>query len=194
MKDEWDLSQDDFDRLLAWLDTDRELAGQKYENLRRGLIDFFNYRGCSGAEDLADDTINRVTRKVKELEPKYKGDPVRYFYGVAKKVCQEYLRKKPTLEITSLASYTSDQADILEQQDRCLAWCINQLSPVNREVILTYYQKDKREKIDARKELGKRLGLTSNTLRVRASRIREALEKCVLSCLEQEETRRNETS
>src|SRR5947209_6617862 len=38
---------DSFDRLLAWLNPDREQAGQRYEEIRRRLIKIFARRGCS---------------------------------------------------------------------------------------------------------------------------------------------------
>ena len=63
---ESDLSQEAFDRLLAWLNPNRALAGEKYEEIRRRLIKIFTCRGCTCPEVLADETINRVARKVKK--------------------------------------------------------------------------------------------------------------------------------
>jgi len=40
------LTTDTFARLLHCLDADRELAGEKYEDLRRLLIRFFEWRGA----------------------------------------------------------------------------------------------------------------------------------------------------
>ncbi|HEY0047746.1 MAG TPA: hypothetical protein VGB68_00565, partial [Pyrinomonadaceae bacterium] len=57
------INQENFDVLLNWLDRNREIAGQKYEKIRRRLIRIFLGRGCFEAEELADETINRVTRK-----------------------------------------------------------------------------------------------------------------------------------
>src|SRR5438105_3823358 len=98
------LTQIDFDSLLDWLDSSREKAGEKYEMIRGGLIDIFHYRGCTGPEDLADVTINRVAKKVHKIRNSYAGDPARYFYGVAKKVYLEYLKQKQPLELTVLAA------------------------------------------------------------------------------------------
>lgn len=55
-----------FEQLLAWLDEDRELAGKKYEEIRFRLINLFIARGCRISEELADKTIDRVARKVKD--------------------------------------------------------------------------------------------------------------------------------
>ncbi len=95
MKKEWFLTQEAFDALLAWLDPDREAAALKYETVRLRLIKIFACRGCSEAEDLADETINRVTSKLPEIQASYTGEPARYFYGVANKIHLEYTRRKP---------------------------------------------------------------------------------------------------
>ena len=60
MKKNWVLSQKAFDDLLDWLASNREQAGHKYEAIRRRLITIFTGRGCCDAEDLADETMNRV--------------------------------------------------------------------------------------------------------------------------------------
>src|SRR6266571_4389824 len=93
MKTDWVLTQDAFDSLLDWLNADRVLAGKKYEAIRLRLIKIFTCRGCPEAEDLADETINRVTARVEEVANTYEGDPALYFYGVAQKLHLEYLRK-----------------------------------------------------------------------------------------------------
>ena len=95
MKKNWVLSQESFDALLDWLDPDREVAGQKYEDIRQRLIRIFASRGCAAAEDLSDETINRVANKVREVRPTYVGNPALYFYAVGNKVHREYLRRKP---------------------------------------------------------------------------------------------------
>ena len=95
MHKNWSLSQEDFDALLAWLDSDRERAGIKYEQIRSSLIKIFTGRGCLDAEELADETINRVTRKIKDIKSEFRGDPALYFFGVAKMLLLEYKRRKP---------------------------------------------------------------------------------------------------
>jgi len=62
-KARWSLTQEAFDRLLQWLDQDRDEAGLKYESIRSKLIRIFKRYGWTTAEDLADESINRVTQK-----------------------------------------------------------------------------------------------------------------------------------
>ena len=94
MRKDWFLSQEAFDALLKWLDSDREQAAMKYEDIRKRLIKIFTGRDCVEAEDLADETINRVISKLDELGTEFEGDRGRYFFGVANKVYLEYKRRK----------------------------------------------------------------------------------------------------
>jgi hypothetical protein len=87
----WALTQESFDSLLAWLHPDREQAGERYESIRCSLIRFFSARGFSNPEELADETIDRVARKIDELVPSYSGDPATYFFAVARLVCMGLL-------------------------------------------------------------------------------------------------------
>lgn len=180
------LTQDHFDSLLDWLDPNREKAGEKYEAIRSGLINLFDYRGCLGAEDLADETINRVARRVEEIRSSYTGDPARYFYGVGKKVYLEYLKQKPSVELLP-ATLEAPPPDDVEQQYACLDQCMKQLTEGNRTLILQYYRERKQAKIDSRRSLLQVLSLKPSALRVRVFRIRAVLEKCVRRCLELEE-------
>ena len=62
------LRQDEFDRLLTWLDPDPERAGSMYEKIRWRLIAILAARGCRVPEELADETIDRVARRVADIE------------------------------------------------------------------------------------------------------------------------------
>ncbi len=180
MNKNWVLSQESFDALLDWLDSDRERAGIKYEEIRQRLIRIFIGRGCVAAEDLADETINRVTGKLNEIGKDFKGDRSRYFYGVANMVLMESLRKRtphpPPVE--------PDDSDRIELEFRCLEHCIELLSVENRELLLQYYQAEGRAKIEQRKLLAEKLGMAPNALRIRAYRIRKGLQECVEKCVE----------
>ncbi len=183
MKKEWDLTEEAFERLLQWLDADREQAGRKYEIIRIRLIRIFTCRGCLEAEDLADEAINRVTAKLDEIIDTYIGEPAPYFYGVANKLHLEYLRRKPPAELPQNLVSGSQES---EQRYSCLEECIAHLSPASRQLVLNYYQDEKRAKIDHRKQLADSLGIAANALRIRAHRIRLRLQECVKSCLSQQ--------
>jgi DNA-directed RNA polymerase specialized sigma24 family protein len=62
---------------------------------------------------------------------------------------------------------------------------MERLTPDNRNLVLKYYQEEKRARIDHRKRLAEKLGIAVNALRIRAHRIRASLEECVQKCLEE---------
>lgn len=193
MKKDWVLTQDKFDKLLDWLDADRDRAGRKYESIRLRLIKIFTCRGCHEAEELADETINRVIGRVVELTSTYEGDPALYFYGVSQKVHLEYLRKAhgqpvnlPLAAESSQNTQVIDLTSNIEPEYECLERCLEQLPPNNRDLVLRYYQQEKKAKIEHRKSLATELGIAVNALRIRAHRIRLVLQQCVHNCIEQQ--------
>jgi DNA-directed RNA polymerase specialized sigma24 family protein len=181
MNKDWVLTHESFEALLGWLDSDREEAGRKYENIRRRLIKIFVCRGCCEPEDLADESINRVISKLKDIEDTFRGDPALYFYGVANKVHLEYLRRRPTPVVPP----PSEDTENIEKEYACLEKCVQTLTPANRELVVQYYQDEKRAKIEHRKELAEQFGIALNALRIRAHRIRTALQQCVQSCIQE---------
>ena len=184
MRKEWQLTQDAFDRLMRWLDADPARAGATYERIRQKLVKIFVYRGSSIAEELADETINRVASRLPEFEAKYIGDPVLYFYGVARHVFQESTRR-PAAALREVPPPTS-QSD-LEAMYQCLEGCIDRLPEEQRCLILEYYSYEQRSKIAHRKGVARRYGFTLNVLRLRVHRIRVAVHQCVRECLKRRE-------
>jgi len=179
MKKEWGLTKESFDALLAWLDANSDIAAGKYEQIRTRLIKIFVCRGCLEPEDLADETIDRVARRLKDIQPTFAGDPARYFYGVANKVHLEYLRRKPAPQPPVLV----DEAEQDDREYECLERCMQKLTSDNREIVLQYYQEERRAKIDHRKRLADQLGIAVNALRIRACRIRASLLECIQKCV-----------
>jgi RNA polymerase sigma factor (sigma-70 family) len=180
MKKDWVLTQEAFDALLGWLDSNREVAADRYERIRIRLIKIFACRGCSEAEDLADETINRVTSKLADIQPGFEGDPARYFYAVAKKILLEHSRSRATPPLPQESS-EDEKTELMYQ---LLELCLEKLTPANRELVLGYYHEEKHAKIENRKALAARLGIALNALRIRAHRIRSWLQQCVKQSLE----------
>ncbi len=171
-------TKEDFNRLLSWLDPDRERAGERYEKIRRKLILIFASRGWSSPEEMADDCINRVIKKLPEIEQEYKGSQEFYFLGVVPYIEKEWRRKLRPIEIPPAPEPDFE----IEESLACLDQCLDHLPPATRQLVLEYYHEEKKAKIDHRSALAERLGLTVNGLRIRAHRIRQRLEKCVLEC------------
>jgi RNA polymerase sigma factor (sigma-70 family) len=185
MNKEWTLTQAALDSLLTWLDPDREKAGERYEAIRTRLIKIFTCRGCPEAEDLADETINRVTSKLGELTEGYQGDPALFFYGVAKMVRHEYERRKFKRASQAEAPPTPPEEEEETGDERdCLEMCMRALPAAQRTIVVEYYRGEKRAKINNRKRLAREFGIAINALRIRAHRIRAALQGCVEECVE----------
>jgi DNA-directed RNA polymerase specialized sigma24 family protein len=185
----WSLTPEAFDKLLGALDSDPERAGEKYEQLRHGLICFFEWRAAPFPEDHADESLNRVARKLDEGD--HVNDPSSYVYGVARLVLLEAYksreRERAALERQPLPvqSPPSDaEQDEASRRFDCLGRCLNQLARETRDFVTSYYQGTQRAKIDNRKRLADRLGIPLNALRLRARRVREKLEVCVEKCLD----------
>ncbi len=178
------LRQDEFDWLLAWLDSDPERAGLIYEKIRWRLVAILASRHCAIPEELADETIDRVARRVKDIRGSYVGDKVIYFLGVMNNVHHEYL-KRPAM---SRPPQLDDDVKAKEETHFCLEKCLEKLAPASRLIIERYYAENKQAEIDLRKRIAKELGISLNTLRLRALRIREKLQTCIGRCLETSNT------
>jgi RNA polymerase sigma factor (sigma-70 family) len=181
------LTAEAFAKLLACFDLDRDRAGEKYEDLRRTLIRFFEWRGAPFPEEHADEAFNRVARKLaKGLEI----NNVRsYCYEVARLVCLEAFKgpdsKREPLEPDHPRA--AIVADVDEAHDRenlmiCLDQCLESLPEDGRRLLLEYYQDDTRSQIDRRKALAASLKLNREALANRAQRLRAKLEQCVTRC------------
>ena len=179
----WTLTQEAFDRLLHSLDAERERAGNIYQETRSNLIRFFEWRGCPFPEDHADETINRVAKRISQGEEVR--EPAKYFFGVARLLFLE-IQKERARELNALnnlpeAEPTSHDSD--EARLDCLRQCLGGISANQRDLIIGYYQGEKSNKIKNRQTLSERLRIPIGTLRMRALRLREQLEMCVENCL-----------
>jgi len=193
----WDINQEAFERLLAELHSDSQLAGEQYVKIRQKLVKMFLWRGCAVAEECADETFNRVARKVCEGTRLWTDEPYSYFHGVALNVLREYWRSteqtaKTLEEVASLQVLSANPEELMlreiehlekEHLLECLNRCLLRLSPESIYLITRYHQGEEASDKARRKELARALGIPLNALRIRAYRIRAELEKCVMDCL-----------
>jgi RNA polymerase sigma factor (sigma-70 family) len=183
-------SPERFDELLSWLDENREQATKAYLDLRRGLVKIFTWNHCSDPEGLTDEVFDRVIRKLPGLRDKYVGNPRLYFYAVANNLIKEYRRVAKSqvsldgIDFPSDVSFTGER-ETCEMRAECLEKCLQALSPEKRDLILSYYSREKREKLLHRAEMARRLGVSIGTLRVSTLRIRTSLEECIERCLDE---------
>jgi len=193
LREEVGITQIAFARLLAWLDDGVESNGGRYLEMRRRLVSYFDRRGRPAADELADETLNRIGRTLAQTGAIATRPPARYCYVVAKFVLLEDLRRErrhiPLDESKSVdmsvggGAARPDEAGVLQEQRLdCLDRCLQQLKPEQRELIVQYYAEAGREKIERRRDLANRLGITMNALGIRAFRIRDGLMTCVRRC------------
>lgn len=193
-KQEWVLSPGVFDTLLNWLDAGTNSSGEAYLEMRRRLVAYFDRKNCVAPEDLADETLNRVARRIEEEGSITSETPAQYCYIVARFVFLEYLRARknevplnelvrhPAIEELAIAE-NKDELEGREKLLTCLERCTGGLPPSSRDLIIRYYYGEQRVKIENRRALAQHLGISINALAIRACRIREKLEACVKECL-----------
>lgn len=181
------ITSEQFEALLAWLDSDRESAGLKYELIRSSLVRVFASKGLDDAEDLADETINRVIVRLPDIKDDYCGEPARYFHGVARNIVREKARRKEI--VTEVTAVTVFVDPILGSELECLDECLGVLPPQKCDLILDYYLYEGHDKIEHHKQMAQTLGISDGALRGRAHYIRIALEECVRDCVQRKENK-----
>src|SRR5215216_2886319 len=137
---DWVPTREAWDKFLSSLDADQNVAGQKYEDIRKRLIIYFECRRCPPAEDMADEVITRVIKRI------YEGvcvdNILRYAYGVARIVRLEggaAARREDAVRDALLRAGNmyeepeeSGEADL---RARCFEECLEGLSPEDRHFI-----------------------------------------------------------
>lgn len=102
----WTQSPKAFHRFLSWLDDGVESSGERYVEMRRRLVSYFGRKRCLAPDELADETLTRVARKLEEQGEITDTAPARYLYIIARFVFLEYLRGADHRQ-TSLAESVS---------------------------------------------------------------------------------------
>lgn len=186
------LTQVSFDSLLSRLGPDRESAANAYVELRRALFTYFAIRGAANPDELADETFDRVARRLSEGQMITTESPANYFYGVARNVWRENLAKAdvasplPDAAPQLISAETPHELMIgsLDVQDSerrlaCLRKCLEQFPAEDRELIVGYYRDSGGAKIENRKAMAAHFGVSLDSLRHRAARLRIKLGSCI---------------
>ena len=173
----WVLDRAAWDALL-----DRLESPERYEALRARLLRFFRWERFADSEELADEVLNRVARKLAEGEQIVNLEA--YVSGVARLVLREAANRDRRREraLERMPEPDPFQEDPAAQD--CLERQLAKLPPADRTLILRYYSGERSGRIENRKQLAAQLGLNLNALRNRALRLRTRLESLVRACLE----------
>ena len=180
------------EQFLARLDADPAQSAEKYEVLRLKLVKCLAWRGCadSEADALADTALDRVALKLAAGEQIQNVNA--YSLEVLRFVWLEHTRRRK--EFATDDGEMPEQAvqpdvEILKDPDlrmRCLRKCLAETLPDERDrmLIVGYYDTEAGGKNkDARRTLAERLGLSTSTLKVKACRLRDRLERCINECV-----------
>jgi DNA-directed RNA polymerase specialized sigma24 family protein len=176
----WNLTPKALEALLDRLADDRLQAAAEYESLRQRLLDFFRWKGAPEPEVRADDTFDRVARKLREGEKV--SDVRRYSFGVARMVLLESRRDHQRQRDAADQWQPAAEEPIDDERVFCLDRCLQALPPDVRSLLISYYQAEG-SPAEERRALAARLGITVGALKVRAYRARAQLESCLRECL-----------
>ena len=183
---EWVLTEEAFARFLSCLASDPDQAGKMYEVIRNKLMRLFDWRGARFPEECADETINRVARKLGS------GETIRdiptYCQGVARLVFLETIKKAENRQVSfdelKSSALVQSESDHDDARLQCFEKCLNELPIEGRQLILQYYEDERRTKINNRQAMAEFLNIPLNALRNRVQRIRDKLEHCTTKCME----------
>ena len=196
----WKLDDVSLSALIRALGPDTEQAGRRYASLRERLVRFFEWNRAQNADELADETLDRLARRLgrDESAAARNGNtdgeatrdaverPEEFAAGIARLVLHEQRRRQIRAEQALENIERSSAADLIasraedsqhaEELSEALDSCMRELSMEQRELIGRYYNVKGRTMIDARKQLALEMGISINALRNRALRIRAELE------------------
>lgn len=191
------LTPEAFAALLDRLGAAPGPAAEVYERVRRKLVTFFAYRDCSSPDEYADETIDRVARRLAGGAELRVEDPYLYFHGVAVNVLREYRRdaergvgaldELPPHRVPSEnpidLERRREERDLKERRIECLEGCLAKLPAGQADLIVDYYHGESVNK-ERRRGMAEALGVSANSLKIRVFRIKTSLEACVVVCLE----------
>lgn len=179
-----------FTLLLSNLNPVPDGAAEKYEELRLRLVKYFELSyDCPEvrADELADKTLDRVALKLEQ------GTVIEKIGAYARRIADYiWLENKDILREDSLDERLAEVSDKdeeikeLDERKLCLRQCLNTAfkNRTDHNLVIEYlYGAEGEKNKDHRKKLAQSLGISSNTLKVRAFRLRRALEKCVKECV-----------
>lgn len=194
-------SAEDFQRLLARLNSDPNQAWQSYDVLRRKLVMFFEYHCRFQAEELAEEVLDRIAKKSESYEIT---NVAEFAFGVARNLRKEAIRKTPFVQMSNVeasqrghSSQDPEEAIVshIDSQKKleCFLQCMKRLDAEERKLLFEYYPLDDIELEERRLRLAEKHQINLSTLRTRMARLREKMEICFENCYSRRKPSRNVT-
>ena len=174
----WELNQDSFEALLRTLHSDPAQAGREYERLRRRLIQFFIIHGVPGCEAATDEALNRLAKRIGE------GQEIKnieqYTAGIGRMlVLEERQRARRELESVRELRLPPPQVGGSNEMLEALEACLTEVPEAGQRLLQRYYSQECRARAAEREKMAIEMGISVNSLRNRALRLREKLQLCV---------------
>ncbi|MGA2220052.1 MAG: sigma-70 family RNA polymerase sigma factor [Terracidiphilus sp.] len=181
------------DSFLRLLDPDPRIAQQPFDHLRRKLIFYFQRKNLSPkSEDLADETIFRVLKELREMGPaavneRTEEDLTKFTSVVARNVASEGRRRRMWGadteqfpegvngdEISSSREPDPEASFRAKERWELVQTCLRSLPMSDRELFVPYYL----DESTVRDEMAQSQGLTIDGLRTRIHRIMNRVREC----------------
>lgn len=190
-----DSNGEGWSRLLRFLAAGDDREEDAYARARNRLLQFFAARGMLRDEDLADATFDRVVAKLSDESAEQVRSPVGYLLRFAHFIYLEHVKSESARQrrLAALPFEDTDGPDRAQERalwDERLALLtrgLNELPPVDRDLLLSYYTHDGGSRIASRQKLSLQLGITPALLRTRVSRLLATLNQRVRALAEQAE-------
>ncbi len=180
---------DSFKLLLEYLDSDESAAAEKYLTLYSKITKIITWKRFpeSEAEAIADVVIDRIAGKIKQ------GEEIQNINAYARTVLNYVLLEHGRKNKEDAVGDDLPEIAVLPETEiepdlriTCLRKCMKEtvFGETDKRLIVGYYDREAGGKIkESRKNLAEELGLTMNNLKVKASRLRGRLEKCINGCV-----------
>jgi hypothetical protein len=170
-------------RLLRWLDEGVEPAGQRFQEIRRRLVWYFDRHGSRIAEELADETFRLIDRRLAFQGAIADCPPARYCYLVARLLAIDRRILPPTRRSDANAPTAAVRIRAAEISDlerrphlmRRLDERFSELRGDDRQLLIDFYGGLGPRSPTRRLRLARRLRISLRALAARAHRVRCSL-------------------
>jgi len=167
--------------LLSALGETSEESGLEYERLRSKLILFFSRRMLQFPEDLADEALDRLARRI--VEGTVIDSIPAFALGIGRHLALEQMKNRSETmgddfwdNVPAPSATQSSEVEIARMER-----CLKTLRPDEAKLLRGYYLATDGTPMKTRDKLAKRLGISANTLRQRVFLARQRLRDCMTS-------------
>lgn len=175
--------KNEMDKLLFWLNPDREKAIELYLNLQQRLIYYF--RDFDDREDLAGEVFNRTLDNFRKDTVITEIDPAKYLYAIARNIKRENFRKRRFLSLDEspetgnlVQPSRENSTEEFDEKYQIVKDCIESLG-AKGDLFLKYHSVPEGMDTDEyRNQVAESENITLYYLRVKIFRIKKKIIKC----------------